>query len=78
MYGVTLQHRSALVATMVGGSLGGLVAGLTGVRSVALASPGLASLPIFLGDTFVFALASIAVAFVVGFAVSYVTFKDPQ
>lgn len=78
MYGVTLQYRSALVATMIGGSIGGLVAGLTGVRSVALASPGLASLPIFLGETFVFALVSIAIAFAVGFGVSYVTYKDPQ
>lgn len=78
MYGVTLQYRSALVATMIGGSIGGLVAGLTGVRSVALASPGLASLPIFLGGTFVFALVSIAIAFAVGFGVSYVTYKDPQ
>lgn len=78
MYGVTLQYRSALVATMVGGGIGGLVAGLTGVHAVALASPGLASLPIFLGETFVFALVSVAVAFVVGFAVSYATYKNPQ
>lgn len=78
LYGVTLQYRSALVATMIGGSIGGLVAGLTGVRSVALASPGLASLPIFLGETFIFALVSIAIAFVVGFGVSYVIYKDPQ
>lgn len=78
MYGVTLQYRTALIATMVGGGIGGLVAGLTGVHAVALASPGLASLPIFLGETFVFALISIAVAFAVGFGVSFVTYKDPQ
>lgn len=78
MYGVTLQHRAALIATVCGGGAGGLFAGLTGVRAVALASPGLASLPIFLGDTFVFALISIAIAFVVGFAVAFITYKDPQ
>ena len=76
MYGVTLQHKSALIATMIGGACGGVFAGLTGVKAVALASPGLASIAIFLGDTFVFALIAIAISFVVGFAVSFVTYKD--
>lgn len=78
MYGVTLQYRSALIATMVGGACGGLFAGITGVKAVALASPGLASIPIFMGETFLFALIAILIAFVVGFAVSFVTFKNPQ
>lgn len=78
MYGVTLQYKTALVSTMIGGGCGGLLAGLLGVRAIALASPGLAALPIFLGETFLFAILAIAAAFAVGFAVSFVTFKEKE
>ncbi len=78
MYGVTLQYRNALIGTMAGGGCGGLFAGLMGVRAVALASPGLASLPIFMGETFIFAIAALVISFVVGFLVSFVLYKEPQ
>lgn len=78
MYGVTLQHKSALIATITGGACGGLFAGIMKVKAVALASPGLASIPIFMGDTFVFALAAILIAFAVGFAVSFITYKEER
>ncbi|MCI6018386.1 MAG: hypothetical protein MRZ59_05990 [Clostridiales bacterium] len=75
MYGISLKYKTPFYATMIGAASGGLVAGIFGVRAVAMASPGLASIPIFLGTTFLFAIAAIAVAFVVGFVVSYLLYK---
>ena len=76
MYGVTLKNRSALISTMIGGASGGLFAGLFGVKAIAMASPGLASLPVFFGTAFVYAVIAILIAFVVAFIISFVTFKE--
>ena len=77
MYGVSLKYKTPFYATIIGGACGGLVAGIFGVRAVAMASPGLTSIAIFLGTTFIWALIAIAVAFVVGFVTSFLLFKEP-
>ncbi len=75
MYGISLKYKTPFYATMIGAAAGGLVAGIFGVRAVAMASPGLASIPIFLGTTFLWAIVAIAVAFVVGFVLSLIMYK---
>lgn len=75
MYGISLKYKTPFYATIIGAASGGLVAGIFGVRAVAMASPGLASIPIFLGTTFLWAIVAIAVAFVVGFIVSFIMYK---
>lgn len=76
MYGVTLKYKSALISTMIGGASGGLFAGLFGVKAIAMAPPGLASLPVFFGTAFLYAVIAIGLAFGVGFIISFVTFKE--
>ncbi len=75
MYGVSLKYKTPFYATMMGAACGGLIAGIFGVHAVAMASPGLASLPIFLGTTFLWAVLAIAVAFVAGFVFSFIMYK---
>ena len=75
MYGISLKYKTPFYATIIGAASGGLVAGIFGVRAVAMASPGLASIPIFLGTTFLWAIVAIAVAFVVGFILSFIMYK---
>lgn len=75
MYGISLKYKTPFYATMIGAAVGGLIAGIFGVRAVAMASPGLASIAIFLGTTFLWALVAIAAAFVVGFVVSFILYK---
>lgn len=82
MYGVNLKLKRPFYAVMVGGAAGGLVAGLFGVKSYALASPGLAAIAVFLGgeglNNLYGALASIVVSFVVTFIVTLILgFEDP-
>lgn len=50
MYGVTLRIKKALIAVMAGGAAGGLYAGLMGVVRYTSGTPGLLSLPLFIGE----------------------------
>lgn len=82
MYGVNLRLKRPFYAVMIGGACGGLVAGIVGVKSYAMASPGLAAIAIFLGGdgmtNFFGALAAIAVSFVVTFVATLLFgFEDP-
>ncbi|KKJ68090.1 PTS sugar transporter subunit IIBC, partial [Enterococcus faecium MRSN 4777] len=47
LYGVTLKLKKPLVASMIGGAIAGLYAGLSGLVRYAFVSPGLAALPAF-------------------------------
>lgn len=50
LYGVTLPKKYPLVATMIGGGLGGLYAGLTHTHRFATGSSGLPAVFLYLGD----------------------------
>lgn len=50
MYGITLRFRNILFAIMVGGGVAGLYAGLSGLVRYSFGSPGLATLPVFIGE----------------------------
>lgn len=76
MYGVNLKYKKPFIAVMIGGALGGFFAGIAGVKAYAIASPGLAALPIFLGDTFIAAVITVVISFCASFAISYLTWND--
>lgn len=48
LYGVNLPLKTPLYAAMIGGGLGGLYAGLSGIRAFALVSIGLPCIPVFI------------------------------
>lgn len=48
LYGVALPMKKVLIASMIGGGIGGLYAGLVGFVSYAFAIPGIAALPAFI------------------------------
>lgn len=71
MYGITLKYKGVLPAVMFGGLCGGLFAGFSGLVRYSFGSPGLATLPVFIGDdpsNLLKALATAAIGFVVTFA----------
>ena len=49
LFGVTIKSKKNFAATMIGGGLGALIAGLLSLKAFAISGPGLASLPMFLG-----------------------------
>ena len=82
LYGVTMKIRTNMIAAMVGGGVGGFFMGLVNTKNYSGGSPGLLTLPSYIGldapmSNFYFACAGAAIAFVVGFVVSYILYKDP-
>lgn len=81
MYGVNLKLKKPFIGVMIGGGVAGLYAGIVGLKSFGFASPGLASIPIFIGpnaSNFINAIITCVIAFVVAFAATWILgFEDP-
>jgi beta-glucoside PTS system EIICBA component len=71
IYGVLLPLKRPFIACMVASGIASAFAGLTGVRSVAYASPSLLTLPIFLGDRFLYAVLTAALSFTLSFLLTW-------
>ena len=74
LYGVTFRRKRVLVSVMVGGGIAGLFAGLTGLVRYAFGSPGLPTLPVFIGENpmnIVLALSTVAISFVTTFLLTW-------
>lgn len=82
LYGVTMRHRTCLYSTMIGGACGGFFMGIFHVKNYTGGSPGLMTMPGYMGgDGFhdlIFAALGALVAFVIAFAVSFILYKDPK
>lgn len=80
LYGVNIRFKTPLLAACVGGAFGGLYTGIMKVRNFAGGSPGLMTLPGYIGDnTFeylIHACIGATIAFVIAFVVSYVLYKE--
>ncbi len=82
LFGVTMKYKTNLIAASIGGAVGGFFMGALGVKNCSGGSPGLLTLPSYIGldypmSNFYLACAGAAIAFVVSFAVSFVLYKDP-
>ena len=82
LYGVNIRLKTPLYASMIGGAIGGLFMGLVGVRRFGAGSPGLMTLPVYLGgetmSNFFFACIGVVISFVIGFIVSYILYKEKE
>lgn len=80
LFGVNLRLKKPLIATTIGGGLGGLYAGITGVLRFGGGGAGLAAIGLYVGDdskNVINALISAAIAFVATFAIQwYIGFDD--
>ncbi len=82
LYGFTSRNKKSLIATVIGGGLGGLYAGLTHVVRFAKGAPGLPTLPVFIdlnnSMNLVNAIISAAIGFVVAFVIAMVWIKPEE
>ncbi|WP_313073477.1 beta-glucoside-specific PTS transporter subunit IIABC [Lacrimispora sp.] len=80
LFGVNLRLKKPLIATTIGGGLGGLYAGITGVQRYGGGGAGLAAIGLYVGEdssNVINALISAAIAFAVTFAIQwYIGFED--
>lgn len=82
LYGVTLKLKRPLIASMIGGGIAGIYAGLSGLVRYAFVSPGLAALPAFIGENpmnIVHAVITCVIAFAAAFAAAWLMgFEEPE
>lgn len=86
IYGVALKLKKALIATIIGGGVSGIYAGITQLKIFALVSPSLLKLPSFVSadypSNFMNAVITAAIAFTVSFVMTLVlgvqTKEEPQ
>ncbi|MBP2170792.1 PTS system beta-glucosides-specific IIC component [Erwinia toletana] len=65
MYGINIRFKKPFAAALIGGAAGGCLAMTMGAKAYAYALAGLSGLPSLAGEGFVWALASMALAFAV-------------
>lgn len=70
LYGISLQKKYPLVATMIGGGMGGLYAGLTHTHRFATGSSGLPAVLLYLGDNTTTCFINILIAILISAVVS--------
>lgn len=72
LYGVNLPKKYPLIASMIGGALGGLYAGLTHTHRFATGSSGLPAVLLYIGDNTMRYFYNILIALVISASVSFV------
>lgn len=81
LYGVNLRYKTPLYAAMIGGAAGGLFMGIFRTRNFSGGSPGLLTLPSYIGDNtlsfFYYACIGAAISIIVTFIATLILYKDP-
>ncbi len=72
LFGVTLNFKKVLTCVMIGGACGGFYSGITGVKCYAFISPGLLSMPAFIGGDGMGNFINACIAAAIGFVVTFV------
>lgn len=83
LYGINMKYKKPLIASMIGGGLGGLYIGIMGVARYSSGSPGLLTLPVYLGGdnpigNFTNACIACLIGFVAAFVITYFIYKDEE
>lgn len=82
LYGVNMRFKTPLISAVIGGACGGLFMGIFNVKNYGGGSPGLMTLPGYLGGTgfadLIYACIGVVIAFVISFIVSFILYKDAQ
>lgn len=71
LFAVTLKFRRILICVMIGGGLGGLYAGIFGVKCFSFCSPGLLSLATYVGPDGIWNLVHACISMVIAFIVTF-------
>lgn len=82
LYGVNLRFKTPLYASMIGGAIGGLFLGIFRVCNYSGGSPGLLTLPSYIGGdsmmNFVYACIGAVISIVATFIACLILYKDPK
>lgn len=80
LYGINMRFKTPLISACIGGACGGLFMGLFTVKNYGGGSPGLMTLPGYIGGDslrdLMLACIGAAIAFAITFVISFVLYKD--
>lgn len=71
IYGINLPRKKPMIGVMAGGAVGGVVAGILGVRAYVMGYSTILAVPIF-QDTMIYALIAIAIGIVTACVVTFI------
>ena len=76
LFSITIKHKTNMIAASIGGAVGGFFMGILNVKNFSGGSPGLLTLPSYIGldapmSNFYLACAGAAIAFAAAFVASY-------
>lgn len=80
LYGINMRYKTPLISACIGGASGGLYVGLLKVKNYAGGSPGLLTLPGYIGESgfndLIHACIGAAIAIIVAFVISFILYRD--
>ncbi|WP_114108467.1 beta-glucoside-specific PTS transporter subunit IIABC [Clostridioides difficile] len=80
LYGITLQHKRAILGVVLSSAISGTFLGLFTVKGFVLVGPGLASMSMFIdpnnGNNLIFAIIGFVVAILGSFIITLIIWKD--
>lgn len=71
VYGISLKYRKPFIAQVIGGAIAGGFMGMMHTKAIVYVFPALTTLPAFLGETFVYYVIGITLAFVITAVITY-------
>jgi PTS system beta-glucosides-specific IIC component len=72
VYGLSIKYKRPMIAAVIGGTVGGAIAGHFKTTVIAYVFPAITTIPAFMTNTIVYYLISIAVAFILTTVLTYV------
>lgn len=79
VYGLSVKYKRPLIAQVIAGGIAGAFMGMFQTKAMVYVFPALTTLPAFVGDTFVYYLIGIAMAFFLAAILTYILgFEDEE
>lgn len=75
LYGIIIKYKAALIGTVIGGGIGGMVATIMGAKAYASSMPSIFSIPVYAGGGFASILVGLLFTLVSTFVITWVLGK---
>ena len=72
VYGISLKYRKPFIAQIIGGAVAGGFMGMMHTKAIVYVFPALTTLPAFLGETFIYYVIGISLAFVITAVITFI------
>lgn len=78
IYGISLKYKKPFIAQVIGGAIAGGFMGMMHTKAIVYVFPALTTLPAFVGDTFIYYVIGILLAFVITAVITYILGIDEE